>query len=79
MSDEQLPPDTLNEQEILPESAPEPAESSERYPELAELQNEIDRRIRDNQKFLDHFLDESFPDDDDEEDDDDTDEQLPEL
>lgn len=42
-----------------------PSEETERYPELAELQREIDRRIRDNQKFLDHFLDEDFPDDED--------------
>ncbi|ORJ58564.1 hypothetical protein [Geothermobacter hydrogeniphilus] len=40
-----------------------PPAETERYPELAELQREIDRRIRDNQKFLDHFLDEDFPDD----------------
>jgi len=43
-------------------------EESERYPELAELQREIDRRIRDNQKFLDHFLDEDFPEEEVEED-----------
>ncbi|PNU19317.1 hypothetical protein C2E25_12975 [Geothermobacter hydrogeniphilus] len=42
-----------------------PPEETERYPELAELQREIDRRIRDNQKFLDHFLDEDFPDEED--------------
>jgi len=44
-------------------TTPPGSEEAERYPELVELQREIDRRIRDNQKFLDHFLDEDFPDD----------------
>ncbi len=33
-----------------------------RFPELLELQEEIERRIRDNQRFLDRFLDEDFVD-----------------
>lgn len=43
------------------------------FPEMDELQSEIDRRIRDNQKFLDHFMDKDYieeEDDDDEEEDD---------
>ena len=34
-----------------------------RFPELDELQREIERRIRDNQRFLDRFLDDDFKDD----------------
>lgn len=79
MSEQQSNPDAMPEQENTADSTPESEESSERYPELAELQNEIDRRIRDNQKFLDHFLDETFPDDDEEDDLDADDESLPEL
>jgi hypothetical protein len=33
------------------------------FPELEELQQEIDRRIRDNKRFLERFLDEDFNDD----------------
>ncbi|MEJ2199851.1 MAG: hypothetical protein P8X63_02380 [Desulfuromonadaceae bacterium] len=33
-----------------------------RFPELAEIQNEIAKRIRDNQRFLDRFMDEDFVD-----------------
>jgi hypothetical protein len=55
---------------------PEEEESSptSRFPEMDELQSEIDRRIRDNQKFLDHFLDKDYIEEDDDEDDDDGDE-----
>ncbi len=35
---------------------------------LDELRRDIDRRIRDNKRFLERFLDEDFDDDDDEED-----------
>jgi len=38
-----------------------------RYPELDELQQEISRRLRDNQRFLEHFLDEDFPDENEDE------------
>lgn len=44
----------------------------ERFPELAELEEEIRRRLRSNQRFLEKFLDEEYVDDeggDDEEDD----------
>lgn len=33
-----------------------------RFPELDELQRDIERRIRDNQRFLDRFLDDDFKD-----------------
>lgn len=37
-----------------------------RFPELAELEEKIQRRLRSNQKFLERFLDEDFNDLDDE-------------
>ena len=43
------------------EQAPEP-----RFPELEELQQEVERRIRDNQRFLDNFLKEDSLDEDEE-------------
>ena len=33
---------------------------SERFPELAELEEKIQRRLRSNQRFLDRFMDEDF-------------------
>ncbi|MBE0597101.1 MAG: hypothetical protein IH614_07520 [Desulfuromonadales bacterium] len=41
------------------DQAPEEPGGS-RFPDLEELQQEIERRIRDNQKFLERFLDEAF-------------------
>ncbi len=43
---------------------PEPAEPQERsrYPELDEIQREVERQIRDNQRFLERILDDDFPD-----------------
>jgi hypothetical protein len=46
------------------EEAPTP-----RFPELEELQQEVERRIRDNQRFLDNFLKEDYLDEDEEPDD----------
>ena len=45
----------------------EPPESAEsepisRYPDLDQLQQDVNRRLRDNQRFLDHFLDDDFMD-----------------
>mgnify|MGYP000247314879 CR=1 FL=1 len=34
----------------------------ERFPELAELQEKTQRRLRSNQRFLERFLDEDFDD-----------------
>ena len=42
-------------------AAPQPA--GERFRELAELEQEISRRLRSNQRFLERFLDEDFVDD----------------
>lgn len=50
-----------------PEDHPEPeqpATAEERFPELAELEDEIRRRIRSNQRFLERFMDEDFADED---------------
>lgn len=51
---------------------------AERFPELAELQEKTQRRLRSNQRFLERFMDEDFDDlDDDELDDADNDEPEP--
>ena len=47
---------------VTDETADTPTTS--RFPELEELQNDVSRRIRDNQKFLDRFMDDEFIDDD---------------
>jgi len=44
---------------------------TERFPELAELEEKIHRRLRSNQRFLERFMDEDFDDLDDDEPDDD--------
>ena len=53
----------------------------ERFPELAELQEKTQRRLRSNQRFLERFMDEDFDDldDDDLDDGDDDTEQFEEL
>ena len=56
----------------------------ELFPELAELEEKIQRRLRSNQRFLERFMDEDFDDLDDEDiaisdDDDDDAEPLEEL
>lgn len=66
------------------ETTPQPPEGEaparpERFPELAALEEEIRRRLRSNQRFLERFLDEEFVDEeagDDEEDDTAEDEEL---
>jgi hypothetical protein len=42
----------------------------ERFPELAELEEKIHRRLRSNQRFLERFMDEDFDDLDEDEPDD---------
>jgi hypothetical protein len=44
-------------------------ERKQRFPDLAELEEKIQRRLRSNQRFLERFLDEDFDDmvDDDDE------------
>jgi hypothetical protein len=46
-------------------TGPEPNEDAgrqERFPELAELEEKIQRRLRSNQRFLERFMDEDFED-----------------
>lgn len=53
-------------------SGPEPHEGAaapeqeERFPELAELEEKIQRRLRSNKRFLERFMDEDFDELDDE-------------
>jgi hypothetical protein len=55
-----MPDEITNDKIEQPDSAePEP---SSRYPDLDLLQQDVSRRLRDNQRFLDHFLDEDFMD-----------------
>lgn len=41
---------------------PEEEKKTERFPELAELEEKIQRRLRSNQRFLERFMDEDFDD-----------------
>lgn len=50
------------EQPAPPANDEAPAEAESRYPDLDLLQQDVSRRLRDNQRFLDHFLDEDFMD-----------------
>ena len=36
---------------------------ADRFPELAEIEREVAARIRDNQRFLERFMDEDFAED----------------
>lgn len=58
-----------DQQEKLTEPVqPDTEEKKERFPELAELEEMIQRRLRSNQRFLERFLDEDFDDVDDDDD-----------
>ena len=58
---------------------PEAEAKEERFPELAELEDKIQRRLRSNQRFLERFMDEDYDDlDDDDSDDGDIGEDDPE-
>ncbi len=46
------------------ESETDTSRATSRFPELEALQDDVARRIRDNQKFLDSFMDDEFVDDD---------------
>lgn len=54
----------MAEESAKPEQDVEPGEAesgtTSRFPELEDLQREIDRRIRDNRRFLEKFLDDDF-------------------
>jgi len=60
-------------EEVETPSVPQPV--NEKFRELAELEAEIRRRLRSNQRFLEKFLDEDFVDDEAEGDDGETDEE----
>lgn len=49
---------------------PEAGVKEERFPELAELEEKIQRRLRSNQRFLERFMDEDFDELTDDEDED---------
>lgn len=58
----------LKQSETVSKTSEGPAAEEKKgklFPELEELQQEIDRRIRDNKRFLERFLDEDFNDDED--------------
>lgn len=46
----------------------QPTPGGPRFPELQELQEDIQRRIRNNQSFLQRFMEEDFQDEDEDED-----------
>lgn len=60
MSENDTPPADVPPTGEPPVEAPS---VNEKFRELAELQTEIQRRLRSNQRFLEKFLDEDFVDD----------------
>ena len=60
MPDDRQPPTQITSPAVDPEV---PSPGSERFRELAELEQEVSRRLRSNQRFLERFLDEDFVDD----------------
>lgn len=60
------PSDAPPRDDALDETSAEAAgeEKPSRFADLEALQQEVDRRLRDNQRFLDCFLDEDFVDED---------------
>lgn len=73
----------MSDQEDTPPATGEPNTpvKTEKFPELAELEESIRRRLRSNQRFLERFMDEDFSDLEDDEEGDDPEEpdQLEEL
>ena len=64
MTDQQ---DNTDNPEPKVTEAPEAETGRERFPELVELEEKIQRRLRSNQRFLERFMDEDFDDLDDDE------------
>jgi hypothetical protein len=58
---------TDHQDDVTEPGQPEPEAKEERFPELVELEEKIQRRLRSNQRFLERFMDEDFDalDDDD--------------
>lgn len=53
---------TDHQEKVTEPEQPVVEERKERFPELAELEEKIQRRLRSNQRFLERFLDEDFDD-----------------
>jgi len=66
------PPAATGDQPESPAPAP-------RFPELEVLQQDIERRIRDNRKFLERFLDDDYVDEEAADEDDETPDDFEEL
>jgi hypothetical protein len=60
---------TEDQDKITETEQPEVEATVERFPELAELQEKTQRRLRSNQRFLERFMDEDFDDLDDDDND----------
>ncbi len=51
---------TDNQENVPDVEQPEAEAKRVRFPELAELEEKIQRRLRSNQRFLERFMDEDF-------------------
>ncbi len=51
---------TEHEDNVTAPQQPDTEERKVRFPELAELEEKIQRRLRSNQRFLERFMDEDF-------------------
>ncbi len=51
-----------NSPTVAEEAGSDSAEGG-RFPDLEELQREVERRIRDNQRFIERFMNEGFEED----------------
>ena len=60
---------TEQQDNVTEPEQPEEGTESERFPELAELEEKIQRRLRSNQRFMERFMDEDYDDLDDDDDD----------
>lgn len=67
MSDEQDAPPAATEAPATTTPTAEAPAVPGRYADLDLLQEEVARRIRDNQRFLDHLLDDDYSDEEDSE------------
>lgn len=56
----QQKPETGSDPSSPGNEAAEPTPLASRFPELAEIEREVTARIRDNQRFLERFMEEDF-------------------
>lgn len=54
------------DEEKDPTPPPAGEDQGPRFPELEEIQREVERRIRDNKRFLERFMDEDFSEEEEE-------------